>query len=449
MSDPMNSGPRRFSKEAEQAVLGAMMISEDALFQCKAVLREDHFFEKAHRVIFSKIINLSDHQREVDLLCVFENMSEDELSDARGATYISELTETVPSIKNVMYYVEIVKNRFDLRNLNRVFSQGLTRISEGESDCEAILGYVDHEIQDIIESRVSKDSVTTESLIQSSLDQFFSRSIGDMGTMGVKLPWSNVDQYISHFSPGHMIVVGGRPSMGKTTISLNIFSHIAIYQAKNCVFFSLEMTGGELMDSLISTEAEIMKDVWKKPHLYEGQYDPNKLTAAVEKIGSFKNNIHIDDDPVLSPSIMAAKLRKIQREDGPLDLVVIDYLQLMDADPGDTHKNDTKTNMMATVSKKIKRMAKEFSVPIIALAQLNRNVESRNCKVPRMSDIRDCGSIEQDADAILFVHRPDYYKTDDSPGVTELIIAKNRHGETGTAHLTFKKRLGKFIDREE
>jgi replicative DNA helicase len=435
--------------EAECAVLGAMLLNADAYHDMVEMLRGDYFYAPAHRKIFEAMQRLSPTGKPVDLVIVMESLrSEGELESIGGVTYLSDLTEEVPSIKNVVHYGRIVEEKFHLRELVRASMEVTESIFAGSPVDEAY-GEAENRLGKLSDNRLKSSAMDFSEMISDALLGFENRLHGDMEDSGWAVPWPSMRKFIHGFRGGEMVVIAARPSMGKTSFALNLMIDMATQQKASILMFSLEMTAMQITNNLLCIDADMDGNKWRKPTEAIGDKERKRIMDSVTRLSNAK--MMIDDDPVLRPTILRAKARRMKRDHG-LDAIVIDYLQLMNDDAGNLSKQDGRTQEMSNISRQLKAIAKEFNVPIFALAQLNRTVESRAEKVPRMSDLRESGSIEQDADVVVLLNRPEYYSTDKNnvtrPGEADVIIAKNRHGDVGTAEMMFIKNRMTFAEKD-
>lgn len=435
--------------EAERAVLGAMLLDSEAYHDMAEVLHMEYFYAPAHRKIFDAMKRLSPSGKPVDVVMVMEALrSANELDSIGGVSYLSDLTEEVPSIKNVAHYGNIVEEKFHLRELVRASMEVTENIFSG-SNAEEAFAVAENRLGKLSDNRLKSEAKNFPDMVSEAMMGFQDRLQGNMGDAGLSVPWPSMRKFIHGFRAGEMIVIAARPSMGKTSFALNLMLDMGIQQKCSILMFSLEMTAMQITNNLLCIEAEIDGNKWRKPTEAIGDKDRIRIMNSVERLSATK--IVIDENAALRPTILRAKARRMKRDHG-LDAIVIDYLQLMNDDLGNLSKQDGRTQEMANISRQLKAIAKEFGVPIFALAQLNRTVESRSEKVPRMSDLRESGSIEQDADVVILLNRPEYYSTDPNnpirPGEADIIIAKNRHGEVGTAAMLFIKNRMTFVEKD-
>ena len=437
------------SLEAERAVLGAMLLNEDAYHEMLEMLQEKQFYAPSHRKIYAVMASLSPKGKPVDLVIVMEALkSIGELESIGGATYLSDLTEEVPSIKNVAHYGRIVEERYRVRELGKALMEVTEAVFSGAS-VDEVYGEAEGKLSRLSDERLKNTVSDFPDMLIEALSGFEERQHGNMSDVGLVPPWPVMRRFIHGFKPGEMIVIAARPSMGKTSFALNLINDMAIHQKIPILMFSLEMTSMQIANNMLCIDGDMDGNEWRKPSGPIKDGPRQRIMDAVSRLSNA--TIVIDDDPVLRPTLLRAKARRMKRDKG-LGAIFIDYLQLMNDDPGNLSKQDGRTQEMANISRSLKAIAKEFEVPIFALAQLNRTVESRAEKVPRMSDLRESGSIEQDADVVILLNRPEYYSIDKNnpirPGEADVIIAKNRHGDVGTAEMVFVKNKMTFAEKQ-
>jgi replicative DNA helicase len=437
------------SLESERAVLGAMMLSENAYHDMLEMLEAKKFYAPAHRKIYEAMRLLGPTGKPVDMLIVMESLRADgHLESVGGATYLSDLLEDVPSIKNVAHYGNIVVEKFHLRELVRT-TMGVTESIFSGSSVDQAYEEAERQLGELSDQRLNSDTADFQDLLADALSNFQERLAGNKEDMGLAPPWPSLSKFIHGFRGGEMVVIAARPSMGKTSFALNLMIDMAVQQKAPILMFSLEMTSLQLANNMLCIDAEMDGNKWRNPTEAIGEKESERISDSIARLSS--TAIVIDDDPVLKPTILRSKARRMKREVG-LGAIFIDYLQLMNDDAGNLSKNDGRTQEMSNISRQLKAVAKELEVPIFALAQLNRGVEARAEKIPRMSDLRESGSIEQDADVVVLLNRPEYYSIDKNnpvrPGEADIIIAKNRHGDVGTAEMMFIKSRMTFAEKD-
>ncbi len=425
------------SVEAEQAVLGGLMLDNSTWEQVADRIAEADFYRQDHRLIFRVIQQLAEANQPLDVITLAEALEHiGELESAGGLAYLGALAKETPSAANIRAYADIVRERSILRQL---ISVG-TRIAdsafnpEGRSSRE-ILDDAEKNVFDIAElgARTQQGFVSIKSLLKPAIDHIEQLSEREDAIIGLATGYEDFDERTSGLQPGNLVIVAGRPSMGKTTFAMNVAEYVVVKHRVPVAVFSMEMPGEQLAMRLLSSLGRI-----DQHHLRTGKLDETdwpRLTSAVQMLSDVP--LFIDDAAAMTPTDLRARARRLKREHG-LGLIIIDYLQLMQV-PGSRENRATE---ISEISRSLKALAKELSVPVMALSQLNRSLEQRPNKRPVMSDLRESGAIEQDADIITFIYRDEVYN-EDSPdkGVAEIIIAKQRNGPIGTIRLTF---LGKY-----
>jgi replicative DNA helicase len=434
------------SIEAEQSVLGAMMLSKDAIADVVEVIRPGDFYRPAHQLIYDAILDLYSRGEPADGITVGNELTRNgQLARVGGAVALHTLISLVPTAANAGYYAQIVAERATLRRLvvagTRIVQMGYETASGSTDVAGTIDQVVDRaqaEIYDVTERRSSEDYVHIESLLQATLDEIDKISAtGGVGT-GIPTGFHQLDEYTNGLHPGQMITVAGRPGTGKSTLALDIARSAAVKNAKPTVIFSLEMSKVEIMMRLFSAESTVSLQNMRSGHMSD--QDWQRLARRSSELASAP--LFIDDSPNLTMMEIRAKARRLrQRQD--LQLIIIDYLQLMTSG----RKVESRQQEVSEFSRAMKLLAKELEVPVVALSQLNRGPEQRTDKKPLLSDLRESGSIEQDSDVVLLVHRPDLYEPEtERAGEADLILAKHRNGPTATCAVAFQGRYSRFAD---
>jgi replicative DNA helicase len=437
------------SIEAEQSVLGAMMLSKDAIADVVEIMRPGDFYRPAHQLVYDAILDLYGRGEPADAVTVVAELTRNgQLLRVGGATYLHTLISLVPTAANAQYYAQIVSERAILRRLvlagTRIVQMGYETAS-GSTD---ITGTVDDvvdraqaEVYEVTERRTSEDYIHIEELLQPTLDEIDKiSSTGGIG-MGIPTGFHQLDEYTNGLHPGQMITIAGRPGSGKSTLALDIARSSAVKHGKPAVIFSLEMARVEIMMRLFSAEATVSLQNMRSGHMSD--QDWTRLARRSSELAGAP--LFIDDSPNLTMMEIRAKARRLrQRHD--LQLIVIDYLQLMTSGK----RVESRQQEVSEFSRAIKLLAKELDVPVVALSQLNRGPEQRTDKKPMLADLRESGSIEQDSDVVLLVHREDMYERE-SPraGEADLIIAKHRNGPTATVAVSFQGHYSRFSDMPE
>jgi replicative DNA helicase len=448
VADPAQEVERSLRKlppqniEAEESVLGAVLLDNEAVDAALEMITPDDFYREAHRKIMRAMVDLHQRSEAIDLITLAEALRQrGELQDVGGASFLTELTEKTATAANVRYWARIVRQKAVLRSLITTATEIVTRGYESAADVDEFLDEAEHKIFEISESKVKRSYYRIGEIMFDSMkaiEQLYERK--EMVT-GVPSGFTDLDRMLAGLQPSDLIIVAGRPSMGKTAFALNIAQHAAVDANQGVAIFSLEMSKEQLVVRLLCSEARV--DQSKVRAGFSGQTDLPKLARAADRLT--KAPIYIDDTPALSVLEMRAKARRIKREPSSnLSLIIVDYLQLMRG-----HGSDSREQEISSISRSLKALAKELQVPVIALSQLNRAVETRSDKRPLMADLRESGAIEQDADVIAFLFRPIVYDGNAGERDAEVIIAKQRNGPIGTVKLTFMNEYTRFENRTE
>lgn len=437
-SQVMRSLPH--SIEAEQSVIGSMIIDKGAIAKVAEKLTEDDFYRDGHKVIYKTIIEMFKSDMAVDLVTLLEYLkSTDQLEKAGGVTYITEVSSSVPSTANLSSYIKIVDEKSTLRKLIKSATNIIEDSYNKQGEVEDVLDKAQKKIFDISEKRSSSDFEPLKDVLERGFLEI-ERLFNNKGEItGVGSGFIDLDAKTSGFQKGDMILIAARPSMGKTTFALNIAEHAALREGKSVVIFSLEMSKEQLAYKLLCSEAGV--DLLK---LRTGALDDDDWEKIARATGPLsKAKVYIDDTAGVSVMEMRSKCRRLKMEYG-IDLILIDYLQLMSGSSSESRQQE-----VSEISRSIKALAKEMECPVIALSQLSRAPEQRADHRPMLSDLRESGSIEQDADVVMFLYRDEYYNRDtEEKGKAECIIAKQRNGPVGTVKLQFIGNLSKFGNAE-
>jgi len=427
--------------EAERAVLGAILLLNDAFNLAAEVIDSEDFFRDAHRRIFDKMVKLSERNDAIDLLTLKEELTRaGELDEVGGPAYIAALIDGVPRTTNVEHYAKIIKEKATLRSLISSANRILATAYEAEDEADVILDQAEHAIFAIADDKVRDGFVSLRELAQGSLDTIEKLHARKELITGVPTGFTDLDEMTSGLQPSDLVIVAARPSMGKTSLVLNIAQHVGTRTGRTAGIFSLEMSKEQLFLRMLTAEARI--DAHRLRGGFLGERDWGRLSQAIGTLSEAK--IFIDDTPSIGVLEMRAKCRRLKSEHH-LDLVIIDYIQLMQG----RGRFENRTLELASISRSLKGLAKELSVPIVVLSQLSRAPESRSDHRPQLSDLRESGALEQDADVVMFIYREDVYAdksapTADMQGVAELIIGKQRNGPTGTVKLAFIREFTRF-----
>ena len=439
--------------EAEQSVIGAMLIDKNAVGLVTEKLMPEDFYRQAHQVIYSAILTLHSKNEPIDMITLINELKKmNKLDDVGGVAYVTLLANVVPTAANAKFHAQIVEDKSVLRQL----VEGGTVIAsmgyEGTEDIPDIIDQAEKTILQISNRKGGKDFAVISDVLTDTINHIQAVLESKQPITGVATGFKDLDYLTAGLHPSDFIILAARPSMGKTALALNIAQNVAIRGSregepkKRVAFFSLEMSREQLVQRMLCSEADVdaqrlraggddrdkdNADIW------------NKLWIAADRLSNAQ--IFIDDTPGLSIMEMRSKSRRLQAEGG-LDLIVIDYLQLMQGSAG-SKNSDNRQQEVSEISRGLKALARELNVPVLALSQLSRSVEARQVKKPMLSDLRESGSLEQDADIVMFLYRDDYYKgAEETPThITELIVAKHRNGPVGRVNLFFKNECTKFI----
>lgn len=441
MSDVMQNTPPQ-SIEAEQAVLGAIMIDADRLISASERLLPHDFYRVAHQRIFEAMLVLSDRGEAIDLVTVTAELSTlGVLEEIGGLAYLGELAEGVPTAANINYYVNVVDQKSTLRRLIRTANEIVTDGYERQNEVDVLLNEAERKILEVSQGKGSASFIPISDVLTSAyatIDKLHKQS-GE--TTGIPTGFRDLDQVTAGFQRNDLIIVAARPSVGKTAFALNISQNVATRADENVAIFSLEMGAEQLVMRMLCAEGNVDAQRLRTGQLEDEDW--GKLSLAMSSLS--QAGIYIDDTPGIRVNDIRAKCRRLKQEHG-LGMIMIDYLQLIQ---GNGRSSDNRQQEVSEISRSLKSLARELEVPVIALSQLSRGVESRQDKRPMMSDIRESGAIEQDADIVAFLYRDDYYnKETEDANTIEIIIAKQRNGPTGTVKLAFRKEFNKFVDLE-
>lgn len=426
--------------EAEQSVLGAILLDNDALNKALEILILEDFYRESHRKIFRRMCDLSERNEAIDLVTLTELLKKNnEIESIGGASYLASLVNVVPTSSNIRYHAKIIREKAALRNLINTATEIASQGYENRQDVDDLLDRAESMVFEISEKRVKPSFVTIKDIVKDSFEMIEKLYEKKEQITGLPTGFFDLDEKTSGLQKGDLIVVAGRPSMGKTALCLNIAEYVGIERGEPVAVFSLEMSKEQLALRMLCSEAEIDSNRLRSGHL--GESDWPRLTTAAGRLTEAL--IWIDDSPVMTALEMRAKARRLKAEHG-LSLVIVDYLQLMRG----RGRFERREQEISEISRSLKALAKELHVPVIALSQLNRGVEQRNPPKPLLADLRESGAIEQDADVILFLYRDELYYPDkeESKGKAEIIIGKQRNGPTGIFNLTFLSQYTKFKD---
>ena len=422
---------------AEQAALGSMLLQEDAVLRGVDILRPEDFYKKSHQIIFKCILELFEKSRGVDLVTLTEELNRiNLLEDIGGVTYLTNLINSVPTAANIEYYIKIIEEKSILRNLiisaTKIISMGY----EEKEDAKILLDKAEHLIFEVSERNLGQSFVPIKEILQDSFEKIESLYHRGEFITGVPSGFDEFDDITTGFQPSELIVIAGRPGMGKTAFCMTIAQYIAVSKSIPVALFSLEMSKSQLVQRMLCSEARVDAHNLRKGRLAESDWPT--LSMAAGRLASAP--IFIDDTAGISCLEIKAKARRLKAQHN-LGLVIIDYLQLISS----SGRVENRQQEISEISRSLKGLARELNVPVIAVSQLSRAVEQRERKRPRLSDLRESGAIEQDADLVVFLYREEYYKPKtERKGIAEVIISKQRNGPTGQIDLAFVKEYAKF-----
>ncbi len=435
--------------DLEEAVLGAIMLEKDAVIAVLDILKPESFYKEAHQKMYRAIIDLSTREEPIDILTVTEELKKKELlAEIGGALYITQLTSRIASAAHLEYHARIVAQKYIQRELIRVASEIQTRAYDDSYDVDELLDFSEAQLFEIAEGNIKKETAKLNQLIKEAIHQIEEASKREDALSGVPTGFTKLDRMTSGWQRSDLIIIAARPSMGKTAFVLSMARNMAVDHKRAVALFSLEMSSIQLVNRLIVAETELPSDRIRNGRLEK--YEWEQLEYRIK--GLIEAPIFIDDTPAISIYEIRAKCRRLKNL-YDIQIIIIDYLQLMSG-PGDSKGN--REQEVSTISRALKGIAKELNVPIIALSQLNRSVELRSgSKRPQLSDLRESGAIEQDADIVCFIHRAEKYglveddEGNSTKGMAEIIIAKHRNGAIGDVSLRFREEFAKFTDLEE
>nr|WP_150960428.1 replicative DNA helicase [Aneurinibacillus sp. XH2] len=425
--------------EAEQAVLGAILLDSDALVTVMERIISEDFYSTKHQNIFDAMVELAEANEPVDLVTLTVRLQDkQQLEQVGGVSYLTQLANAVPTAANVDYYAQIIEEKSLTRRLIRAATQIASTGYSGSEAVGDLLSDAEQRIMEISQRRSSSGFISIRDVLMEVFErvEFLYQNKG--GTTGIASGFHDLDKMTSGFQRSDLIIVAARPSVGKTAFALNIAQNVGIREKETVAIFSLEMGAAQLVQRMICAESNVDAGRLRTGHLENDDWE--KLTMAIGTMA--EANIYIDDSPAVTVADIRAKCRRLKKEKG-LGMILIDYLQLIH---GRGRSGDNRQQEVSEISRTLKQIARELDVPVIALSQLSRGVEQRQDKRPMMSDLRESGSIEQDADIVAFLYRDDYYNQDtEKKNIIEIIIAKQRNGPVGTVELAFLKHYNKFV----
>jgi replicative DNA helicase len=433
--------PLPHSAEAERAILGAIVLDNSFVNQAIELLRPDDFYVRAHQFVFRAMISLSERGSEINPILLGEELRrEGVLEQTGGLAFISELTYGLPHFTNVAAYAKVVKGKSVLRQLVKVANKVTSEALEEEDEPEVILDHAEQMIFALADERTRQGFSHIKPVADHLLEKVQEMAGRPVMLTGLTSGFNDLDQKTSGLQPSDLIIIAARPSMGKTAFCLNVAQNAAIKSGAVVGIFSLEMSKESLVMRMLSSEARVDAHRFRTGYLSRDEWA--RLAGALGTLADAK--IYVDDTPGISVLEMRAKARRLAAEQKRLDLIVVDYLQLMS---GGARRTESRQQEVSQISRELKGLAKELNVPLIALSQLSRAAETRTDHRPQLSDLRESGAIEQDADVVGFIYREEYYNaTDENANKAEIIIAKQRNGPTGTVELAFIKEFTRFED---
>lgn len=430
------------SVEAEQSVIGSMLMGREAISVASEMLGSDDFYQHQYGVIFDAMVELFNEGKPVDLVTLQNRLKEKDVPpEISSMEFVRDLLAAVPTSANIKYYATIVSEKAVLRRLIKLTEEISNECYLNKEPVESILEDTEKRMFQLLQQRNTGDFVPIRQVVMNTLENIERASKTKGNVTGLATGFTDLDYKTSGFQPSDLILVAARPSMGKTALVLNIAQYMAFKQNKHVAIFSLEMSKEQLMNRLLSMESKVDSQSMRNGNLKDEDW--GKLIESAGVIGD--SNLMIDDTPGISIRELRSKCRKFKLESG-LDIIMIDYLQLMSGNG----KSDSRQQEISDISRSLKAIARELNVPVVALSQLSRAVESRTDHRPMLSDLRESGAIEQDADVVMFIYRDDYYNKDsENKGIAEVIIAKQRNGPIGTVNLVWLPDYTKFANLQK
>jgi replicative DNA helicase len=429
------------SAEAEQSVIGSMIMDKDAIVSASEVVTSTDFYEQQYSILFDTMLELYNEGKPVDLVTLQARLREKDVPpQVCSLEFIRDLVTSVPTSANVRYYAQIVKDKAVLRRLIKVTEETANECYLDKEKLENILEKTEKQVFDIVQNRGTKEFTDIKEVVLRSIDSIEAAAKNQGSVTGIATGFYDLDYKTAGFQPSDLILIAARPSMGKTAFVLNIAEYVALKSNVSTAIFSLEMSQDQLVKRILAMNSRVDSQSIRTGNL-TGE-DWTSLMESARIIGN--SNLYIDDTSAISISELRSKCRKLKLEKN-LGLVIIDYLQLMTG----SKKSESRQQEISEISRSLKSLAREISVPVVALSQLSRAVEQRPDKRPMLSDLRESGAIEQDADVVMFIYRDEYYNRDtEEPGVTEIIIGKQRNGPVGTVKLAWQAQFTKFANLE-
>ena len=430
------------SPEAEQSVIGSMIMSRDAIVEASEIITGADFYQQQYGIVFEAMIELHDEGKAVDLITLQERLKEKDLPpEISSMEFVRDLLSAVPTSANVKYYAEIVAEKSMLRKLIKTTEEITNACYLGKEKTQDILEVTEKKIFDLVQNRGSEEFVPIRQVVLNAIEKIEKASRSQGSVTGIPTGFIDLDYKMSGFQPSDLILVAARPSMGKTAFVLNIAQYMAFHNDVTAAIFSLEMSKEQLVNRLLALESKVDSQNIRTGNLEDEEWA--KLIEGANIIG--KSNLIIDDKPGISISELRSKCRKYKMEHS-LGVIFIDYLQLMTG----SGRSESRQQEISEISRSLKALARELNVPVVALSQLSRAVEQRPDHRPMLSDLRESGAIEQDADVVMFIYRDDYYNKDsENKNIAEIIIAKQRNGPIGTVNLVWLPNYTKFVNMKK
>ena len=430
------------SMEAEQSVIGSMIMSRDAIIEASEIITGADFYQQQYGIVFEAVVELHDEGKAVDLVTLQERLKEKDLPpEISSMEFVRDLLSAVPTSANVKYYAEIVAEKAMLRKLIKTTEEISNACYLGKEKTQDILEVTEKKIFDLVQNRGSQEYVPIRQVVLNAIEKIEKASRNQGSVTGIPTGFIDLDYKTSGFQPSDLILVAARPSMGKTAFVLNIAQYMAFHNNVTAAIFSLEMSKEQLVNRLLALESKVDSQNIRTGNLEDEEWA--KLIEGANVIGN--SNLIIDDKPGISISELRSKCRKYKMEHN-LGIIFIDYLQLMTG----SGRSESRQQEISDISRSLKALARELNVPVVALSQLSRAVEQRPDHRPMLSDLRESGAIEQDADVVMFIYRDDYYNKDsENKNIAEIIIAKQRNGPIGTVNLVWMPNYTKFVNMKK
>ena len=436
------------NKEAEQSVLGSILLRPEALIEALEYVTADSFYQHAHQLIFTAMMELNEADQGIDVVTVKNTLDDkNQLDDIGGVSYLADLASIVPTAANVVYYAKIVADKALLRRLITTATDIVAQSYEDQNnDVNSILDAAERQIMNVGEDQAGNGFKKISDVLNATIEDIDQRAQEDSSVTGLSTGYAELDKVTAGLHPDELVILAARPGVGKTAFALNVAENVAVHTPTTVAIFSLEMGAEQLASRLLCAQGSIDANDLRTGNLNDEEW--KNLVVATGILS--RTSIYIDDTPGIKMAEIRAKCRRLAKETGNLGLIIVDYLQLIEGTGQENRQQE-----VSVISRQLKRLAKELHVPVIALSQLSRGVEQRQDKRPLLSDIRESGSIEQDADVVAFLYRDDYYNdesdsdnsedvVDTNAGEVEVIISKNRSGPRGTIKLLFVKSYNKF-----